>query len=685
MREATLAEPDAATLQSFRREAHDFWAETRGTRDPVIAPYAERAPRKAWKWDRPLDLLLGGMMAQRWHAGGNLAAHADAIAALDDELRALDDVGLDARCLALRPRLLRAGLEAGAVTEAFALIREVTGRALGMRHHRVQLIGGLVMLGGGLAEMATGEGKTITALLPTIAAALSGSPVHVFTLNDYLAERDATKLRPVFERFGLTLGLLIHDMPADTRRAAYAADVVYGTNKEITFDYLRDQTMLAHGRGAARRRIAELLGAAHTPLFMRGLHFAIVDEADSIFIDEARTPLILSQELEASDGAIYATTLELAARLEEGRDYVVVTADRQVQLSVAGQSLVESLCAGLPDPRWRMRRGREELATQAIAATRLYLRDRDYIVVDGKVQIVDESTGRVMADRSWESGLHQMIEAKEAVAQTGARATIARITYQRFFRRYLALSGMSGTVREVAGELWADYGLRVVPVPPNRPLIRVDRGHRLCADAAAKWVEVVAAIVSVRRDEGDRPILIGTRSVGASERLADALDAAGVPHRVLNARHDADEAEIIAAAGTLGAVTVATNMAGRGTDIELSDEARAAGGLHVILTEFHDTARIDRQLYGRAGRQGDPGSCEAITALDDDVYTIFAGAAARAVGASAAGQWPLTGGKVSLLRRLAQRAAARRHAASRRQTELSEERLTTQMAFAGTE
>ena len=664
-------------------EMRALWREVRGGARPAIAPYPERAQRKPWKWDRHLDQPIGRLMAQRWWAGDRLQRRADAILALGEAMRALDDAALADRCAALRPRLMREGLAVANVDETFALVREVTGRALGMRHHPVQLVGGLVMLDGGLAEMATGEGKTITALLPAIAAALAGSPVHIFTVNDYLAERDAEKLRPVYEAFGLTLGLVIHGQETHRRREAYAADVVYGTNKEITFDYLRDQTTLAAGRGAARRRVAELFGRAREPLLLRGLHFAIVDEADSIFIDEARTPLILSAEREAEDDALYATALGIADRLEEGAYYRILPAERAVELTEAGKAAVEALAAGLPDPRWRIRRLRNELASQAIAARRLYLRDRDYIVVEDKVQIVDESTGRVMADRAWQSGLHQMIEAKELVALTGERETLARITYQRFFRRYLKLAGMSGTLREVAGELWADYGLRVTPVPTNRPVVRTDRGHLLCADAAAKWRAVVDAVLTIRRDEPGRPILIGTRSVDASERVSEALAAAEVAHRVLNARQDAEEAEIIAAAGLPGAVTVATNMAGRGTDIGLDPEAHRAGGLHVVLTEYHETPRIDRQLYGRAGRQGDPGSAQAITALDDELYLHHAPAAARAALARAS--LPRTGPDADLLRHVAQAVAERRNAAARRGTELMEDKLRTNMAFAGGE
>ncbi len=670
--------PDAP----WREEARQLWAEARDDPPAVIAPYAERPTIKAWKWDRPLDKPIGTLLANPFWSRRSLAQRTQAILALSDELQSLDDAAFAERCATLRPLLMREGLKPAHVAHAFALIREATGRALGMHHHPVQLTGGLVLLDGGLAEMATGEGKTITALLPAITAALSGTPVHVFTVNDYLAERDSAKLRPVFDHFGLTQGLVIHGMESHERRAAYRCDILYGTNKEITFDYLRDQTALGEARGAARRKLAELLGEAREPLFLRGLHFALIDEADSIFIDEARTPLILSAELEAQEDALYATALEVVDRLDAGTDYRILESHRAIELTDHGKATIETLTTGHPDPRWRVRRGRDELAAQALSARHLYLRDRDYIIVEGKVQIVDESTGRVMADRSWENGLHQMIEAKEVVALTGGRRTLARITYQRFFRRYRKLAGMSGTVREVAGELWADYGLRVTPIPQNRPVIRAWRGHRLCADQRAKWALVVYSVKTV---EPGRPILIGTRSVKASETLSAALKAAGIAHRVLNARQDSEEAEIIGSAGEAGAVTVATNMAGRGTDIELSDAARAAGGLHVILTEYHETSRIDRQLYGRAGRQGDPGSCEAITAADDELYTLFAPGATKLLVANAKADWPVLNGRADMLRRMAQKAADGRHAASRRQTELMEEQQKTSMAFTGSE
>lgn len=656
---------------AFAREARN------GVR-PVVAPYPERAPLKPWKGDRPLDRLLGRARVHPALGRGDLTARAARIVAASEELAALDDTALDGLIRDLRPRL-RSG-DAAATDDCLALIREVTGRELGLRHFPVQIVGGLVMLDGGVAEMATGEGKTITALLPAIAAALGGTPVHVFTVNDYLAERDAERLGPVYRRFGLTVGLAIHGVEPDARAAAYACDVVYGTNKEITFDYLRDQTALGRTRGAGRRAVDRLLGRASRPLLLRGLHFAIVDEADSIFIDEARTPLILSAELPADDDGLYLSALALAEQLEEERHYRVREEQRAIELTDRGRSAIADLAAGLPHTPWRMRQAREQLAAQALSATRLFLRDRDYVVIDDKVQIVDESTGRVMADRSWEGGLHQLIEAKEQVALTGTRSTLARITYQRFFRRYRRLAGMSGTVREVAGELWADYGVQVTPVARNRPDVRTHRGHLLVRDAAVKWATVAATVQAIR-DEG-RPVLVGTRSVADSDAVSAALSPLGIPHRVLNARQDADEAETIAAAGQVGSVTVATNMAGRGTDILLSDAARAAGGLHVIVTAFHETARIDRQLYGRAGRQGDPGSGEAITAIDDELYQLFAPWPRRLLLASTKA-WPIANGPAEWLRRHAQAAAERRHAGARRQTELGEERLRQRLAFSG--
>jgi preprotein translocase subunit SecA len=671
--------PDRAPLTERLAEV---WRDIRQDVRPVIAPYPEAAPPKPAKWDRPLDLMLGKLMVDPPLVRNTLLERAEAIVAGGAELEDLGEEAFTIRCRDMRHQLAREGLKPELVDDCLALIREATGRELGMRHYPVQIMGGLIMVDGGIAEMATGEGKTITALLPAVTAALAGSPVHVFTVNDYLAERDLAMLEPVFARFGLTTGLIVEGMEPDQRAAAYRTDVVYGTNKEIAFDYLRDVAALGKARGGARRKVAALAGKVRAGLTMRGLHFAIVDEADSIFIDEARTPLILSQETPADDDGLYLSALELVGHLEEGRDYRVRHADRAIELTDKGKRAVQDLSGGLPQRLWKIRQAREQLATQALSALILFQCDRDYVIVDGKVHIVDEGTGRTMADRSWEAGLHQLVETKEQVERTGRRDTIARITYQTFFRRYRRVAGMSGTVREVAGELWADFGLKVKPVPTNRPRIREHRGHCLYPSQADKWRAVADAVAAVRENEGERPILIGTRSVADSEAVAAALEERGIPHRLLNARAEAEEAAIIAAAGQIGAVTVATNMAGRGTDIGLSEEARAAGGLHVILTAFHETARIDRQLYGRSGRQGDPGSSQAITALDDELYQLYAPQLARFVGQSAKA-WPVEEGRAETLRKWAQAAAERRHAAIRRQVELSEKSLAERAAFSG--
>ncbi|WBH15002.1 preprotein translocase subunit SecA [Sphingomonas radiodurans] len=669
--------------RAIKAGAADVWREVRADKRPVIAPYPELGPAKKWKWDRPLEKLIGRVLVDAPVLGRGLLARAEAILERFADLTALGEEAFLVRCREMRARLTRHGMVPDLVDECFALIREATGRQLGMRHYAVQLMGGLVMVEGGVAEMATGEGKTITALLPAITAALAGMPTHIFTVNDYLATRDLEKLDPVYRLFGLSTGLIVQDTEPEERRQAYLADVVYGTNKEIAFDYLKDQATLANGRGLARRRVRRLCGQPCPPLTMRGLHFAIVDEADSIFIDEARTPLILSATRPAGDDGLYLCALELSKQLEVKTHFSVKEAERAIDLTERGKRAVEALAAGLPQRLWRIRQAREQLAAQALSARLLFLKDRDYVVVDGKVQIVDESTGRTMPDRSWEGGLHQMVEAKEEVEVTGNRTTLARITYQRFFRRYRRLSGMSGTVREVAGELWADFGLRVYTVPTNRPCQRIHRGHVLVRHAAEKWSLIAHTVAAVRDAEGMRPVLVGTRSVADSDAVSAELNACGIAHRVLNARQDHDEAEIVARAGHLGAVTVATNMAGRGTDIEIPADVRAAGGLHVILTAFHETARVDRQLYGRAARQGDPGSSEAITALDDELYRHFAPQLAKTV-ASFSREWPVVGGAAKWLRRWAQSVAERRHAASRRQAELSEERLKESLALAGT-
>ncbi|MCC6717079.1 MAG: hypothetical protein IT555_04280 [Acetobacteraceae bacterium] len=651
----------------------------------VGTPYPEQADPK---WNRVDAALTGAWTglsrrvlgpAMRWR----LRRFAGLVGAQGGALADLDDAGLRVRADALRAPLVRHGMRAELAAEAFALAREASRRVLGLRHHDVQVMGGAAMLRGALAEMETGEGKTITALLPSVAFALAGRPVHVVTVNDYLAARDAEQLRPVLAALGISTGLVVLDDPPAEHRAAYAADVTYCTNKDLVFDYLRDRMALGARRARGRRLVDGLMGGQPAPLLLRGLHVAIVDEADSVLIDEARTPLILS----GGDGAaeepeLYAEALALVGGLEAGLDYRMIPAERSLHLTPRGRGRLAALAEGRGG-LWAVRRAREELAEQALSAQHWYHRGAQYVVAEGKVQIVDEFTGRIMPDRSWERGLHQMVEAKEAVEITGRRRTLSRITYQRFFRRYFHLCGMTGTAAEVAGELRWVFGLRVARVATHHPLRRRNTGVRVVADAEAKWAAVVrevAAVVAQRR-----AVLVGTRSVAASQLLGERLAAAGLAAEVLNAERHAEEAGIVAQAGGAGRITVATNMAGRGTDIKLDPAVRDAGGLHVILTEFHESPRIDRQLFGRGGRQGDPGSYVAIVALDDEIFSRFVPAtwlaSLRGMAAAHGGVLPERLGR--WVRWWAQAAAERLNAGTRRNTLANDENTERMLAFSG--
>jgi len=523
----------------------------------------------------------------------------------------------------LGQRLRLGGYQDNGVAEAFALIREVAGRTIGMRHFNVQLVGGLVLLKGMIAEMETGEGKTLVAALPACTAALAGVPVHIITVNDYLASRDSQWMGPIYKALGLTVGTVVHGMDPEAKRAAYRCNVTYGTNKEITFDYLRDRIILRDRPSGIRLQVERLYSGDSRirRLLLRGLHFAIVDEADSILVDEARTPLIISSEGNASEEeSLYRQALGVAGELLPGEDFSLSLSERSLELRDRGKFRIEDFPWSNGGSR-ATRQHREELVHQALVALHLFLRDKHYLVKEGKVQIIDEYTGRLMADRSWERGLHQLIEIKENCEITKRKETQARISYQRFFRRYLRLAGMTGTAREVAGELWSIYRLRVVPIPTNRPLRRKFFPDQIYLNAGQRW-EAVVKSVSEKHSTG-RPVLVGTRSVASSEHLSGLLTEAGLSHRVLNARQDQEEAEIIAQAGEQARITVATNMAGRGTDIRLGPGVAELGGLYVIATERHEARRIDRQLFGRCGRQGDPGTSQAMVSLEDELVTVY--------------------------------------------------------------
>lgn len=585
----------------------------------------------------------------------------------------------------LRQRLRTEGYTQELVAQTFALVREVAGRTIGLRHVDVQLIGGAVLLSGMVAEMETGEGKTLTATLPACTLALGGVPVHIITVNDYLAQRDSDLMGAIYRALGLSVGTVIHGMDPAARRRAYHCEITYCTNKEVAFDYLRDRLVLWDRPSPVRLQLERMYGERSRlhRVVMRGLHFAIVDEADSVLVDEARTPLIISSEAGGIfDPDIYHCTLATARSLVRGRDFTIFEKDRLVKTTGGGRARIGS--SEWPDHGVPLNtRQREELTCQALAALHLFERDKDYLVKNGTVQIIDEYTGRLMADRSWERGLHQMIEAKEGCEITSHKETSARISYQRFFRRYLALAGMTGTAREVAGELWSIYRLRVVTIPTNRPLRRLFLPDRIYPDAAQKW-EAVVKTVGDKHQEG-RPVLVGTRSVEASELLSDLMEAAGLPHKVLNARQDKEEAEIIAQAGRRGNITVATNMAGRGTDILLGSGVAELGGLHVIATERHEARRIDRQLFGRCGRQGDPGSCEAVVSLEDELVVVYGSKFLK--GLTALGLNAGFGFLLSWLGRIvfhrAQKAAERQHASMRRDLLKHDEYISESLAFSG--
>jgi preprotein translocase subunit SecA len=580
----------------------------------------------------------------------------------------------------LRAPLLRRGFQPELAARAFALVRAAAERTLGMRHFPVQLMGGQVMLAGMLAEMETGEGKTLTATLPAATAALAGMPVHVVTVNDYLAQRDGDGMRPLYEALGLTVGVTRHGQSPAERKAAYAADITYCTNKDLGFDYLRDSLTLASRTGRGRLRLERLLGRGERldRLLLRGLHFAIVDEADSVLIDEARTPLIISGGGGERDAELYAAALELCRQLESEMHFRIDRAERAVRLTEQGRTRLGELAEALPSA-WRSARAREEVAQQGLAALHLHELDTHYMVRDGKVQIIDEYTGRVLADRSWERGLHQMVEVKEGCEVTARRSTLARITYQRLFGRYLRVAGMTGTASEVAPELEAVYGLKAARLPTHRPPRRSDLGAQLYATRDEKWSAVADAISRLTR--AGRPVLVGTRSVAASEELSRVLDGSRIDHVVLNARQDGAEADIVARAGEPRRVTVATNMAGRGTDIKLAPEIAALGGLHVVLTEFHESKRIDRQLFGRCARQGDPGSHEAIVSLEDELFRRHAGALTDSLGKVYRSNPPAW--CAGVLRTAAQRSAEAANAHDRRVTMREDRRLDTALAFAG--
>ncbi len=584
----------------------------------IAGRYPEKTDRENGWFDRSFSAFQGGIERLCVHRRTALHNVAGEIDGYGKALTALDRKNLDNLLFGLRRRFRIQGLSDRLCIQAFALVRETAARTIRMRHYDSQVMAGWVMLRGELAEMETGEGKTLAATLAAATAALSGIPVHIVTVNEYLVERDARAMGPLYRALGLTVGYVTQSMEPERRRAGYACDITYCTNKQVAFDYLRDRLVLGNDRGRLRLQLESAYEDKNrlNQFLLRGLCFAIVDEADSVLIDEARTPLILTRNVDSTEEhAVYRKALQVAQRLENGRDFFLDPSQRVVQLTLAGQRNLAGVQLSR-DALWQSARRREELVRHALHALYLLQKDRDYLVQEGKVLIIDANTGRTMPDRSWERGLHQLVEAKESCPLTGAREQLGRLTYQRFFRRYLRLGGMTGTAREVSSELRSVYGLRVQWIPLYRPSKRRELPPQVYPRVEKKWEAVITSVKEMQNQ--GRPVLIGTGSVADSEFLSRKLTAAGIVHRVLNARQDRAEAEIVALAGEQRQVTVATNMAGRGTDIPLAEGVAELGGLHIIATCRNDAKRIDRQLYGRCARQGDPGSHQSILSLEDE-------------------------------------------------------------------
>ncbi|MEN6451051.1 MAG: preprotein translocase subunit SecA [Thermoguttaceae bacterium] len=567
-----------------------------------------------------LPVLAAGMNRWRLRRWTSLLPK---IADQEPGLKAMTDEQLRKRSLSLRYRAKSGEPLSNLLVEGFALVREAGRRTLNMRHFVVQLLGGIAIFNHSIVEMQTGEGKTLTATLPMYLHALMGRGCHLATVNDYLARRDADWMTPIYQMLGMTVGVVETQMSQPQRRKSYGCDVTYGTAKEFGFDFLRDRLLLRRISEGQTDLLGGMLGQGHAASDEKPVqgdpYFALVDEADSILIDEARTPLIISAlptEEEKLAVECYKWAASVIHEFVEDDDYDYDHEKKTAELTREGRQKVRYL----PKPEALDTVGMVNIyqyIERAILVDREYHYDRQYVVRDGEIVIVDEFTGRLSEGRKWRDGIHQAVEAKQGVEVTVATGQAARITVQDFFLRYEHLGGMTGTAMGSAGELRRIYRSHVLPIPTNRPAIRKRLPDLVFGAADAKWAAIVEEIRQLN-DVG-RPVLVGTRSIDKSEELSRLLDAAGVKHCVLNANHIAAEADIVAGAGRLGEVTVSTNMAGRGTDIKLGDGVLELGGLHVICTEMHDSSRIDRQLIGRCGRQGDPGTFRQYLGLDDDL------------------------------------------------------------------
>jgi len=592
------------------------------------------------KLHRGLDGIAHGLVG-RYHRRGSIdrsiKKESERIHHMAQDLRQVSDGRLRQRLGEMHAQFRRQAIGyEGLLPDALAAMVEAAHRTLGLRPYPVQIMGAMTLYKGYLAEMATGEGKSLTACLPAVLSAWTGKPCHFVTVNDYLANRDAVEMRPFYAFCGVSVGSVTGEMHPRERRLNYEQGVVYTTLKELVADFLRDRLILGVLHDPSRRLLRQMLQPRLRELdgtVLRGLDTAIVDEADSVLIDEAVTPLIISRQ-EENRPLVEAcrNAYQIAESLRPGEDYQKNVRYREITLTKGGRSRVGELARLLPGV-WRGPSRREELVRQALTAREFYLPDKQYVIQDGKVCIVDEFTGRLMPNRTWRHGLHQAVEVKEGLEVNHPSETLARLSFQRFFRFYRKLSGMTGTAWEASGEFWQIYRLPVLRIPTNKPCIRKMLPDSVFPTAAKKWEAIVGEIEKWRQT--GRPVLVGTRSVRASEELAAMLSARGFEFNLLNAIRHREEAQIVAAAGEEGRITIATNMAGRGTDIKLGRGVAQMGGLHVMATERHESGRIDRQLFGRCARQGDPGSAQAFMSVEDELIHRFVPAAMRTRLASA--------------------------------------------------
>jgi len=569
--------------------------------------------------------------------------------------------------------------------KALAAIAAAADRTLGLSPYKVQIMGAMALYEGYLAEMATGEGKSLTACIPAILSGWSGNPCHIITVNDYLAARDAHAMKSFYSFCGVTAGCVTSEMEPGERRINYLKDVVYTTSKEILADFLRDRLKVGRCHQARRRMLQYLLNprmGGRDELVMRGLDTAIIDEADSVLIDEAVTPLIISHPQENTpllDACQAAQNISEKLALET--DYTINLRYKEINLTNTGKEKIQALAASLPG-LWRGITRSEELVSQALTAKEFYHKDQQYVIQDGKVVIVDEYTGRLMPNRTWRHGLHQAVEKKEGLELSSPSETLARLSFQRFFRFFRKLSGMTGTASEATSEFWYIYGLPILKIPTNKPCIRKVFPDSVSLNADQKWQAILEDIEKWHNI--GRPILIGTRSVSASEKLASMLAEKGLSFNLLNATRHKEEARIVAAAGEKYMITIATNMAGRGTDIKLGRGVAELGGLHVIATERHDSGRIDRQLFGRCARQGDPGSSQAFICMDDEILKRFLPKSIQnLLGSSITKQFPGADKIVEQAPRISQKIAQKQAFRQRKSVLQMDTWLADALSFAG--